>query len=157
MSYCTYLAANCSLPLKKWPDKDYPLEINIDTETKSETIFDGDADDNFALLPIGADDAYSGKKAAVALCWNYYTEGRAKQVIEYIEAALKECECVELWRVWLLGDNEEITPSIRLNTILKNKLTTDMIREIDNYDVFIDGVYNPHPIFRCLRIAKTKE
>ena len=152
MSYCTYLAANSSLPLKKWPDKDYPLEVNINPKTNTQTVFDGDADDNFALLPIGTDDAYSGKTTAVALCWNYYTEGRAKQVVEYIETALKECECVELWRVWLLGNNEEIVPSIQLNTISINELTTDMIREIDDYDVF-DGVYNPHPVFRCLRIV----
>ena len=45
MSVCTFIASNC--PLKEvTPEKEYPLEINLDNGT----INDGGADDNFFLL-----------------------------------------------------------------------------------------------------------
>jgi len=47
MSVCTFIASDC--PLKEAaPVQDYPLEINLDNGQ----IYDGDADDNYFLLPF---------------------------------------------------------------------------------------------------------
>lgn len=37
-------------------------------------IYDGDADDNYFLLPFADVREYSDKKNGVYLEWNYYTE-----------------------------------------------------------------------------------
>lgn len=47
MSVCTFIASD--FPLKEVsPVQDYPLEINLDDGQ----IYDGDADDNYSLLPF---------------------------------------------------------------------------------------------------------
>ena len=96
MSICTFLAADCPLP-SHFPSRDYPIHINIDTGTMD----DGGADDHFYLRPFPDTDLYSSKQHAVALEWFYYTPGRAKNILSYIESALSHTDTVELWLVWL--------------------------------------------------------
>lgn len=97
MSVCLLIASD--MPLAEFaPPRDYPLHMDVDCGT----IYDGGADDNY-FLNIFADAAdYTDKKYAVSLEWNY-TEGRARQIIEYIRTALQETDTVEFWRVWLMG------------------------------------------------------
>lgn len=59
--------------------------INVDTGS----IFDGDADDNFSLYEFMEVTDYTDKTYGVYLEWAYYTEGRAKLILKYIEEALK--------------------------------------------------------------------
>lgn len=74
------IASNYPLPAVK-PEKEYPLEINVDKGT----IFDGDADDNFLLYPLLDDvGAYTDMEYATTLEWAYYTEGRALKIIDII-------------------------------------------------------------------------
>lgn len=47
MSVWKMIASNYPLPELK-PEKEYPLKINLDKGT----AFDGDADDNFFLIPF---------------------------------------------------------------------------------------------------------
>jgi len=62
---------------------------------------------------------YTDKKNAVSLEWNY-TDGRAKQVIEYIKTALQKSSHVEFWKVWLMDYYEyEDRPSFYCLTIIR--------------------------------------
>ena len=79
MSVCVFIAANCPLPEVK-PTEDYPLHINIDTNV----VYDGGEDDNFFLLPFDDVNIYSEKKFGVYLELPLYTDGRARQIIDYI-------------------------------------------------------------------------
>ena len=73
MSACIFIASDMPL-VEVAPSQNYPLHIDLDNGT----IDDGGADDN------------------------YYTDGRAQQIIEYIKAALQEVDVIEFWHVWLM-------------------------------------------------------
>ena len=120
-------------------------------------IYDGDADDNYFLLPFADVREYSDKKNGVYLEWNYYTEGRAKQLIEYLKNALQNADSVELWRVWLgVSDVFEDSPVIHRQTISVDELTVKHIEEIDHADVWNtpDKMYPNRPSFYCLEIRR---
>ena len=100
---------------------------------------------------------YSDKKNGVYLEWNYYTEGRAKQLIEYLKNALQNADSVELWRVWLgVSDEFEDSPVIHRQTISVDELTVKHIEEIDHADVWNtpDKMYPNRPSFYCLEIRR---
>ena len=123
-------------------------------------IYDGDADDNYFLLPFADVREYSDKKNGVYLEWNYYTEGRAKQLIEYLKNALQNADSVELWRVWLGVSDEfddfEDSPVIHRQTISIDELTVKHIEEIDRSDVWNtpDKTHPNRPSFYCLEIKR---
>lgn len=80
MSACIFFASDAPLPeVFPPPEYDY-LAINVDDGT----IDDGGADDNFALRTYPDSFLYTDKAFAVCLDWAYYTEGRARQLIDYI-------------------------------------------------------------------------
>ena len=84
MSVCTFIASD--FPLKEVsPVQDYPFEINLDKGT----MYDGGTDDNYFLHFFQDVQSYTDKKNGVCLEWNYFTEGRAKQIIEYMKNALQ--------------------------------------------------------------------
>ena len=84
MSVCSFIASD--FPLSEFaPSQNYPLEINIDTGT----VYDGGADDNYFLLPFSDVGSYTDKSYGVSLEW-HYTEGRAKQIIEYIKKTITD-------------------------------------------------------------------
>ena len=149
MSYCTFIAADCDLPEKAWPEES-PLDIHVDTGT----IYDGDADDNYALSALCNDCIrFTERKSAVELCWNYYTDGRAQQIIDYIKTALFSCEAVEIWRVWLALPSEGLCPSVKEHIVPVDQLAPKDIALIDHADPF-DGEYNKYPVFYCLRVIR---
>ena len=120
-------------------------------------IYDGDADDNYFLLPFADVREYSDKKNGVYLEWNYYTEGRAKQLIEYLKNALQNADSVELWRVWLgVSDEFEDSPVVHRRTISISDLTTKHIKEIDDAEIWNtpDKMYPNRPSFYCLEIKR---
>lgn len=109
---------------------DREVIFNIDTGE----IDDGTLDDDFALLSAeGCDSVYTEKKYAVYLEWNYYTEGRAMRIIEYIKENLRHTDEVEIWRIWM-GTHER--PLIRTATIPITKLTPQDIQRMDNLALF---------------------
>ena len=80
------------------------------------TIYDGGADDNYFLIPFLNVADYTDKKYGVYLEWDY-TDGRAKQFIEYIKTAYKNQDVIEFWHVWLMDHYEfEDRPFIHRNT-----------------------------------------
>ena len=151
MSVCTFIASDMPLPEVK-PPQEYPLAINVDTGT----IYDGGADENFFLLAFPRVEEYTGKKYGVYLEWNY-TDGRAKEIIEYIRAALRDTDSVELWRVWLADYYEyEDSPVVHRKTITADALTVEDIKEIEKADIWNtpDKIYPNRPSFYCLTIVR---
>lgn len=97
MSVCTFIASDFPLT-EVSPVQDYPFEINLDKGT----MYDGGADDNYFLHFFQDVQNYTDKKNGVCLEWNYFTEGRAKQIIEYMKNVLQDTTSIELWHVWLM-------------------------------------------------------
>ena len=125
MSVCTFIASDAPLA-EAAPVQDYPVEMNIDDGT----IYDGGADDNYFLYFFQDVQNYTGRKNGVYLEW-YYTEGRAKNIIEYIKNALE-------------------------NTVSIDELTAKHIREIDEAEIWNtpDPMYPDRPSFYCLEIKR---
>ncbi len=134
MSYFTYIASDYPLPTVERTDRE--ITIEIDTETGE--VFDGDFEDDFALYPAeGLSDVCTEKKYAVYLEWSYYTEGRAKNIIEYIKENLKHTDEVELWHIWSgAGD----IFNVHTKNIPMESLSPEMIRELDEREIKIDTV-----------------
>ncbi len=150
MSACRLIAAG--IPLPEWaPSRDYPLEINLDEGA----IHDGGADDNFFLHHFPYAEDYTNKKYGVSLEW-HYTEGRARQIIEYIKTALQHTDTVELWLVWLMDYYEfEERPFIHRQIVSLKELTTEHIKEIEQAEIWNtpDRMYPERPSFYCLTVT----
>lgn len=151
MSVCTFIASD--FPLKSYaPSNNYPLEINIDNGT----TYDGGSDDNYFLNTFININDYTDKKYGVCLEWNY-TDGRAKQIIEYIKTSLQNTNLIELWHVWLLDYYEfEDRPVIHRQIISISELTIKHIKDIDNAAIWNtpDKTYPNRPSFYCLTITR---
>ncbi|MBQ2974274.1 MAG: hypothetical protein IJE19_07950 [Clostridia bacterium] len=151
MSKCIFLTSDC--PLENYsPSKEYPIEINVDTGE----IFDGGADDNFFLNSFKDTQSYSDKKFGVCLEWNY-TDGRAKNLIEYIKIVLKNADSVELWNVWLDFYYEyDESPVIHNKTVSVSDLSVNVIRNFVSSDNFnMPDIRNPErPSFYRLTITQ---
>ena len=149
MSTCIFMAADSPLPEVR-PSKEYPLHINVDTAT----IFDGGADDNYSLLTFNEVDLYCKKKYGVYLELPQFTEGRVRQIMDYIRAALLQTGCVEIWNVWLMGYWEyDDRPYIRKRTIRMEELTIDDMKEIIKAENW-DNKDKNRPSFYCLEIIR---
>ena len=150
MSACTFIVADIPLASVS-PEKEYPLEINIDTGE----VFDGGADDNFFLLPFEEVDAYSEKKYGVMLEWNY-TSGRAERICDYIRVGLDSVEEVEFCRVWL-GDwywyEYEDRPVLHERRISAADLTVEDIAELSSAEIWNNKDKN-RPSFYRLTITR---
>jgi hypothetical protein len=150
MSVWKMIASDYTIPEVR-PQTEYPLEINLDEGT----VFDGNADDNFFLLQFLDDmSEYSDLKQGVTLAWNYYTEGRAKRIIEIINDTLHHTERVELWNFWL-GYLEYERPIIKTITIPIGELSPIEIEKWDKQEVWNSPARpGDRPHFYCLRIIR---
>ena len=145
------IASNYPLPEIR-PEKEYPLEIDLDKGT----AFDGDADDNFFLIPF-LDNLreYTDKEYASTLDWVYYTKGRALKIIEIVESVLQHTDSVEFWNCWLGDLDEPERPIIKAVTILFSELSPKEIQAWDIQEVWNSpSRYGDRPIFYCLKIIR---
>ncbi len=151
MSACRFIASD--MPLTEFvPSQEYPIKMDIDKGT----IYDGGADDNYFLISFASVKDYTDKNYGVYLEWRY-TDGRAKQIIEYIKTALQETDNIEFWHVWLVDYYEfEDRPFIHRKTISIDELTAQYIKEIDNAVIWNtpDKMYSERPSFYCLTITR---
>ncbi len=149
MSKCVFIAADCPLTEVR-PSQNYPHHINVDTGV----MYDSGADDDYFLLPFNEVDIYCKKKYGVSLELDRYTEGRAKQIIDYIKAALLHTDSVKLWNVCLIGYWEfEDRPHIHKRTIRIDELTVNDIKEINEAENWKNKDKN-RPSFYCMEIVK---
>jgi len=151
MSACRIIASD--MPLTEFaPSQKYPLEINIDEGT----IYDGGADDNYFLNTFANVQDYTKKKYGVHLEWQY-TDGRAKQIVEYIKSALSKTDTIEFWLVWLMECYEfDERPFIHKKTVSIDELNTQHIKEIDRAVIWNtpDKMYPNRPSFYCLTVTR---
>lgn len=148
MSVCTFIAADWPLPEFE-PAEDYPLHIDLDAGTS----YDGDADDNYCLLRFDEVNCYTDKGYGVALEWAYYTEGRAKRIIDLVKTVLQHTDSVEIWRIWL---DSETRPIIKSASVAIADLKPEDIQEIDRQEVWDKSPVNfvkDQPTFYCLKIT----
>lgn len=154
MSVCTFFASDYPMP-EAAPHEDYPLHIDVNKGTI--TIYDGDADDNFFLHQFESVKSYTDKEYGVSLEWAYYTEGRARLILDYIRDILELTDSVELWRVWLMDYYEfEDSPVIHKRTITLDDLTVEDIKELDSLEIWNkpDKNYPGRPSFYRLMIMR---
>lgn len=98
-------------------------------------------------------DIYCKKKYGVYLELHQYTDGRAKQIIEYMRKALLQDESVELWNVWLLGYWEyENRPYIHKKTVPIDELTIATLKEINQAENWNNRDQN-RPSFYCVEVV----
>ena len=151
MSVCKFIASD--MPLAEFrPSQEYPYHVNIDDGT----IYDGDADDNYFLFFFKDVDLYTEREYGVYLEWDY-TEGRARQIIEYIKKALEESESVEFWSVWLMDYYEyEDRPYIHRTEISIDELTVEDIKKINDAEIWnkSDKMNPERPSYYCLTITR---
>lgn len=148
MSACIFIAADCPLPEHK-PLHEYSFYINLDTGV----VDDGGADDNYYLFPFSDVSIYCEKQYGVCLEWAECTDGRAKQIIDCIRAALTETDSVELWSVWLSGYWEyDDRPVIYKQTARIDELSVADIRKINSADNWNNKNRN-RPSFYCMEIV----
>ena len=109
------------------PVQDYPFEINLDKGT----MYDGGADDNYFLHFFQDVQNYTDKKKRSLSGMELLTEGRAKQIIEYMKNVLQDTTSIELWHVWLMDYYEfEDRPVIHRQTVSIDELTTNISRKL---------------------------
>jgi len=152
MSMCTFIASDYPMP-EVAPSEDYPFYVNIDKGI----IYDGDADDNFFLYSFEDVRSYTDKKYGVSLEWGYYTEGRARMILDYIKELFERTNSVEIWKVWLMDYYElEDRPVIHKRKITLSELTIEDIKEIDAAEIWNkpDKYYPERPSFYQLIIQK---
>ncbi len=153
MSVCTFLAADCELPEKQRPENGF----HIDFDLAAGTIFDGDRDDDYGLYPFRDVGSYSDLRHGVEIEWVNCTPGRAKELIRYIKTALKQCDRVELWKVWLGGCYEyDERPYYRTRDLSVQELTAGDIQELAESNVWEKGGKKggKRPVFHCLTVVR---
>lgn len=150
MSACIFFASDAPLPeVFPPPEYDY-LAINVDDGT----IDDGGADDNFSLRTYPDSFLYTDKAFAVCLDWAYFTEGRARQLIDYIGSALESAPCVELWHVWQGGFYSfEKRPVIHRAAVRFDEFVVDDLRELGETDLWNNKETN-RLSFYCLTFTR---
>lgn len=132
MSACTFLAAALELPEKERPEC---CTLEIDSERGM--VSDANAEDDYGLYAFTDFDGHTELPYAVSLAWSGFTMGRAKHLIAYIRAALKHCDRVELWHVWLTGFCEyDERPSRKTKVVSICDLTIDDIQAVCAFDVW---------------------
>ena len=150
MSACIFFASDAPLPeVFPPPEYDY-LAINVDDGT----IDDGGADDNFALRTYPDSFLYTDKAFAVCLDWAYYTEGRARQLIDYIGSALESAPCVELWHIWqgsFYSFDER--PVVHRAAVRFDEFVVDDLRELGETDLWNSKETN-RLSFYCLTVTR---
>ncbi len=83
-----------------------------------------------------------------------YTEGRAKQIIDYIKEALTQIDSIELWNVYLIGYWEfDDRPYIHKRTVHIDELTVSDIKEINEAENWNNKDKN-RPSFYGIEIIK---
>ena len=117
-----------------WSDLDMRKEIDPITRK----VVDNGVDDDFSIRPFDFwSEIYSTKKYFAELCWDVYSEGRAKHVVEYIRKHMESADEMEIWHVWLTSYE---TPNVHKTEINLEDVTAETIRMIDDIEVSADPI-----------------
>lgn len=84
----------------------------------------------------------------------YYTEGRARQLIDYIGSALESAPCVELWHVWQGGFYSfDERPVVHRAAVRFDEFVVDDLRELGETDLWNNKETN-RLSFYCLTVTR---
>ena len=115
---------------------DLSMKKEIDPITRK--IVDNGVDDDFSVRPFEFwPEIYSMKKNFAELCWDVYSDGRAKHIVEYIRKYMESADEMEIWHVWLTSLE---TPVIRRTEIKLENVTAETIKMIDDIEVSRDPI-----------------
>lgn len=115
---------------------DLGMRKEIDPITRK--VVDNGVNDDFSVRPFEFwPEIYSMKKNLAELCWDVYSEGRAKHIVEYIRKHMEQANEMEIWHVWLTSLE---TPAIRRTEIKLEDVTTETIKMIDDIKVSCDPI-----------------
>ena len=116
-----------------WSD----IEINIDMDPRTgEVTVTGDVDDNFDIWPVDVVDSLrTDRPFLAAVEWGSPTPGRAEILLDYIRRHLETAEDVELWQLWM-GGNEEEQPHVKRRSVSFSELTPKIIFNHVQSDAF---------------------
>lgn len=131
-----------------WCDSELILEGN--------QPFDGDADDNYGLIPMSDIPKPCKKHYGVYIEWNYFTTNRAQEIINYIKNLMTQTEVVEIWHIWL---SDAVSPITKTTTLHINDLRPKHIKILNTADLFDKNILGTHcdadvAISYCLKIIK---
>ena len=130
MSFCSFIATNYEMPEVESKAKYITVKEAIELEIKPHELVPWEKmdptaqillienEDNLKELVITKDIYYDvGGYTSYPFIYQVnftYSELRAKQLLEYIKENIKEGQILELWRVWIGDDDNEINiPYIR--------------------------------------------
>ena len=86
--------------------------------------------------------------------YNAYTEGRARQLIDYIGSALESAPCVELWHVWQGGFYSfDERPVVHRAAVRFDEFVVDDLRELGETDLWNNKETN-RLSFYCLTVMR---
>lgn len=112
-----------------WSDLDMRKEIDPVTRK----VVDNGIDDDFSIRAFEfCSEVYTTKKYMAEINWDVYSEGRAKNIVEYIKRHMETADELEIWNVWLT--NLE-TPAIHRSEIKLEDITEEIIKMIDEIEV----------------------
>lgn len=130
MSFCSFIATNYEMPELKTKAKYITVKEAIGLEIKPHELVPWEKmDPNAKILFVGNEDdlnelvikkdAYYDVSGYTSYPFIYevnfiYSELRVKQLLEYLKENIREGQILELWRVWVGHDDNEINiPYIR--------------------------------------------
>ena len=119
-------------------DKDKPgvvlwSDIVMELDTESNNVHIDDFDDDWAVIPWNDGifcEVKTEKSCKMQLEWGSYSDGRARQLIDYIKQCLEETDEIELWHLWL-DDESYLLPKKR--TVSAAELVPEDIRRLAEY------------------------
>ena len=119
-------------------DKDKPgvvlwSDIVMEIDTENNDVHIDDFDDDWAIIPWNDGifcEVKTEKRFKMQLEWGSYSDGRAKQLTDYIKQCLKETEEIELWHLWL-GEESYLLP--KKHTVSAAELAVEDIHRLSEY------------------------
>lgn len=108
-----------------WQDKD------LFEEWQREENGGGGFDEDYSImkLPDSVWEIETEKKYRVEIVWGRYSEGRARNIIAYIQKHLERAEELEIWSLWL-GDGCG-RPRVCRERIAPDALTPERLKELE--------------------------
>lgn len=111
-----------------WADP--AVETKIDPITQR--VADNGVADDFSIRPIPhSSEIYTNRPYLAALEWDCFSPGRAVQVLAYIRAHLEQAQELEIWHIWLAGEEK---PQFRRREISLEELSAEDLRKMDEVD-----------------------
>lgn len=146
MSSCSFIATNFEMPKIESKEKHITVKEAIELKIKPHELMPWEKMDPNAQVLIAENEEDLNELTITKDCYynvseytNYpfiyqvdfsYSESRAKQLLDYLTSNIKEDQIIELWRVWI-GDDAQNIPYSRLTY---NELTLGYLLQLYNWN-----------------------